>query len=275
MGRHAGPVEKLSRREGVELFLKGERALNGKSALERRGDAPPGQHGRGAPRKQSIYSTQLRAKQTAKRYYGVRERQFRLYVARPPPARRGRDRRGAAAAAGAPAGQRRLPARLRRHARPGPPVRQPRPRARRRKQVDIASFLVKPGKAIAMKGRSARSPPASTELDRLVTGWLQTDLDALEGQVLRLPERTDINAPVNEQLIVELYSRLGAAHASSRRARWHLAARDCRTSPMREAAPHQPAATARHRDCAHSCRKRRARSARGGAASCRATARRR
>src|SRR5690242_11220308 len=80
MGRYTGPVEKLSRREGVELFLKGERALNGKSALERRGDNPPGQHGGNRRRKASIYSTQLRAKQTAKRYYGVRERQFRNYV---------------------------------------------------------------------------------------------------------------------------------------------------------------------------------------------------
>ena len=80
MGRYTGPVEKLSRREGVELFLKGERALNGKSALERRGDNPPGQHGANRRRKQSIYYTQLRAKQTAKRYYGVREKQFRIYV---------------------------------------------------------------------------------------------------------------------------------------------------------------------------------------------------
>src|SRR4051812_5063244 len=80
MGRYTGPVEKLSRREGVELFLKGERALNGKSALERRGDAPPGQHGQARRRKASIYQTQLRAKQTCKRYYGIREGQFRRYV---------------------------------------------------------------------------------------------------------------------------------------------------------------------------------------------------
>ena len=80
MGRYTGPVEKLSRREGVELFLKGERALNGKSALERRGRTRPASTARTAARKPSIYSTQLRAKQTAKRYYGVRERQFRIYV---------------------------------------------------------------------------------------------------------------------------------------------------------------------------------------------------
>ena len=77
MGRYTGPVEKLSRREGVELYLKGERALNGKSALERRGPAPPGQHGARRGRRPSIYAEQLRAKQRAKRYYGVREAQFR------------------------------------------------------------------------------------------------------------------------------------------------------------------------------------------------------
>src|SRR3954453_13697456 len=79
MGRYTGPVEKLSRREGVELYLKGERALNGKSALERRGPVPPGQHGAARRRRPSIYAEQLRAKQRAKRYYGVREKQFRNY----------------------------------------------------------------------------------------------------------------------------------------------------------------------------------------------------
>ena len=80
MGRYTGPVERLSRREGVELFLKGERALNGKSALERRGAVPPGQHGTRRRTRQSIFGQQLREKQRAKRYYGVRERQFRRYV---------------------------------------------------------------------------------------------------------------------------------------------------------------------------------------------------
>ena len=80
MGRHTGPVERLSRREGVELFLKGERALNGKSALERRGPTPPGQHGNARRRRPSVYSDQLRQKQRLKRYYGVRERQLRRYV---------------------------------------------------------------------------------------------------------------------------------------------------------------------------------------------------
>ena len=81
MGRYTGPVERLSRREGVELFLKGERLLAGKSGLERRGPNPPGEHGGGRRRgRESIYSIQLREKQRAKRYYGVREKQFRRYV---------------------------------------------------------------------------------------------------------------------------------------------------------------------------------------------------
>ena len=83
MGRYTGPVERLSRREGVELFLKGERALNGKSALEHRGPTPPGQHGAGRRQRPSIYAQQLREKQRAKRYYGVRERQFGA-MSRPP-----------------------------------------------------------------------------------------------------------------------------------------------------------------------------------------------
>jgi small subunit ribosomal protein S4 len=80
MGRHTGPTEKLSKRKGVELFLKGERMLIGKSGIERRGTAPPGQHGDGRQTRPSIYAIQLREKQRAKRYYGVRERQFRRYV---------------------------------------------------------------------------------------------------------------------------------------------------------------------------------------------------
>jgi ribosomal protein S4 len=81
VGRYTGPVEKLSRREGVDLCLKGARRLNGKSALERRGPQPPGQHGRARRRRESVYAEQLREKQKAKRFYGVRERQFRRYVA--------------------------------------------------------------------------------------------------------------------------------------------------------------------------------------------------
>jgi small subunit ribosomal protein S4 len=79
LGRYTGPVEKLSRREGVELELKGMRRLSGKAALERRGTAP-GVHGRSSGRRPSTYAVQLRATQALKRFYGVREQQFRRYV---------------------------------------------------------------------------------------------------------------------------------------------------------------------------------------------------
>jgi small subunit ribosomal protein S4 len=207
MGRYTGPVEKLSRREGVELFLKGERALNGKSALERRGDAPPGQHGQARRRKPSVYQTQLRAKQTAKRYYGVREGQFRRYVDK---ANRAQGVTGEELLALL---ERRLDNVVYRLGFAGT-----RAQARQfvnhghvtvdDRKVDIASYLVKPGQTIAIKGPVRELASAATELTGAVSGWLQTDFDALQGTVLRLPERSDINAPVDEHLIVELYSRV-------------------------------------------------------------------
>src|ERR1700754_2209521 len=208
MGRYTGPVEKLSRREGVELFLKGERALNGKSALERRGDSPPGQHGNARrPRKQSIYSTQLRAKQTAKRYYGVREGQFRRYVDK---ANRAQGITGEELLSLL---ERRLDNVVYRLGFAGT-----RAQARQfvnhghvtvdGKKVDIASYLVAAGEVVAIKGPIRELASAATELTGAVSGWLQTDFEQLSGKVLRLPVRSDINAPVNEHLIVELYSRL-------------------------------------------------------------------
>src|SRR5690242_15675964 len=207
MGRYTGPVEKLSRREGVELFLKGERALNGKSALERRGDNPPGQHGSTRRRKPSIYSTQLRAKQTAKRYYGVRERQFRTYV------KTANRAHGVTGEELLRLLERRLDNVVYRLGFAGT-------RAQARQfvnhghvlvdggKVDIASFLVKPGMSVTIKAPVKPIAEAATELTGSVPSWLQTDFDALEGKILRLPERNEINAPVDEQLIVELYSRL-------------------------------------------------------------------
>ncbi|HEX6389917.1 MAG TPA: 30S ribosomal protein S4 [Solirubrobacteraceae bacterium] len=208
MGRYTGPVERLSRREGVELFLKGERALNGKSGLERRGPAPPGQHGQSRRAKQSIYAVQLRAKQRAKRYYGVRERQFRRYVAE---AQRGTGLTGE-----------RLLVLLERRLdnvvyRLG--FATTRPQARQfvnhghvlvdGKRVDIASYSVRPGQVIALKPDSGVAPlaTAATELTSVVSGWLETDFEALTGRMLREPVRGEIPAPVEEQLVVEFYAR--------------------------------------------------------------------
>ena len=206
MGRHTGPVEKLSRREGVQLYLKGERLAAGKSALERR-PYPPGQHGRGRQR-QSEYRLQLREKQKAKRYYGVRERQFRRCFEQ---ARR----------APGPVGEnllRRLERRLdnvvyrlgfastRAQARQFVVHRHVEVNGR---TVDRPSYEVRPGDVIAIEPGSPIEPVVrqATELVGAVPGWLLADHENLTGRVERRPEREEIDAPVSEQLIVELYSK--------------------------------------------------------------------
>jgi small subunit ribosomal protein S4 len=208
MGRHTGPVEKLSRREGVELFLKGERALNGKSALERRGDAPPGQHGQARRRKASIYQTQLRAKQTAKRYYGIREGQFRRYVDK---ANRTSGITGEELLSLL---ERRLDnviyrlgfAASRSQARQL--VRHNHFTVNGRK-VNIPSYQVSADDVVSLRqGSGAKAAVTdATDLTASVAPWLQADHDNLQGTVLRLPDRADIDTPVQEQLIVEFYSK--------------------------------------------------------------------
>jgi small subunit ribosomal protein S4 len=208
VGRCTGPVERLSRREGVELYLKGRRAINGKSALVRRGPLPPGQHGNRRPNKPSVFSTQLRAKQLAKRYYGVREKQFRRYIARA-------ERRGGRT------GEELLVALERRLDNVVYRLGFASTRAQARqfvghghilvdgRRVDIASYSVSPGEVITLKENAPIEPLVreATELTSGVGAWLQTDFDGLTGKVLRLPERREIPAPIEEQLIVEFYSR--------------------------------------------------------------------
>jgi small subunit ribosomal protein S4 len=208
VGRYTGPVERLSRREGVELYLKGLRAINGKSALARRGPLPPGQHGARRPSKASVFSTQLRAKQLAKRYYGVRERQFRRYV-------------DAAARRGGRTGEELLVALERRLDNVVYRLGFASTRAQARqfvahghilvdgRRVDIPSYAVGPGEVVTVKAGAPIEPLAreATELTAGVGSWLQTDVDGLAGTVLRLPERREIPSPVQEQLIVEFYSR--------------------------------------------------------------------
>ncbi len=208
MGRYTGPVERLSRREGVELYLKGLRAVNGKSALARRGPLPPGQHGNRRPNKPSVFSTQLRAKQLAKRYYGVRERQFRRYVERA-------ERRGGRT------GDHLLIELERRLDNVVYRLGFASTRAQARqfvshghvlvdgRRVDVASFQVSAGQVVTFRDRSPIEPLVreATELTSGVGAWLQADFDGLSGKVLRLPERREIPAPIEEQLIVESYSR--------------------------------------------------------------------
>jgi small subunit ribosomal protein S4 len=208
MPRSRGPVEKLERREGVSLGLKGERAAAGKSALERR-PYPPGEHGRPRRfRRLSDYAEQLREKQRAKRYYGLRERQFRRVFDR---AQRGT---GVVGDELLRLLERRLDnvlARLgfaatRRQARQLISHGHVRVNDRR---VDVPGFEVSPGDVVALDGGPAVEDIArrATELVAGVPPWLLADHDALTGRVVRVPERREIQVPVEPQRIVELYSR--------------------------------------------------------------------
>jgi small subunit ribosomal protein S4 len=209
MARDTSPQCKQCRREGQKLFLKGERCLTDKCGVERR-SYPPGDHGRGR-QKQSEYRVQLREKQKARRYYGVLETQFRNYYdkASRQPGITGENllrilecrfdnvlvRLGFAAS-------RRQARQMIRH---GHWVINGR-------RVDIPSYLVRDGEVITFKA-NASAPGAeqvvrdATELTAQVPAWLQADHDALTAKVLRKPERKEIAAPVQEQLIVELYSK--------------------------------------------------------------------
>jgi small subunit ribosomal protein S4 len=206
MGRYTGPVCKQCRREGQKLFLKGERCLTDKCGVERR-SYPPGEHGRGR-QKQSEYRVQLREKQKAKRYYGVQEKQFAGYYdhASRQPGITGENllrmlesrldnvlvRLGFAAS-------RRQARQLVRHGHWWVNGR----------RVDIPSYQVREGDVISVKAGTGAEKVIrdATELTAQVPPWLQADHDALTAKVLRKPERREIAAPVQEQLIVELYSK--------------------------------------------------------------------
>lgn len=210
MGRYTGPVEKLSRREGVDLCLKGERRLNGKSALERRGPQPPGQHGNARRRRESVYAEQLREKQKAKRYYGVREKQFRRYVAAAT-----KKREGVVGEQLLQLLEQRLDNVVYRLG-----LASTRPQARQfvshghvlvnGQRCDIASRQVRPGDVVMVAPEAAVRPVSTVATEQMgrVGAWLEADFDSLAGKVLRLPVRNEIDAPVAEQLIVEFYSRV-------------------------------------------------------------------
>ena len=211
MARYTGPVCRLCRREGLKLNLKGERCFSPKCSVEK-GSGLPGMRGSKAPsrRKPTEYAIQLREKQKTRRIYGVLERQFRRYYHR------------AAAAKGITGEyllqllERRLDnvvyrmglATSRRDARQL--VRHGHFLVNGRR-VDIPSYLVVQGDAISVHPGSLKSPRLKQLLEsaasRLVPGWLEIDLQAALGRVARLPEREDIDVPVEERMIVERYSR--------------------------------------------------------------------
>lgn len=208
MARYTGAVCRLCRREGQKLFLKGERCYSEKCSIGIRGYAP-GQHGQGR-KKSSEYGLQLRAKQTARRFYGVQEAQFRHYFE---VAERKQGVTGDNLL-------RILESRLDNVVyRVG--FASSRAEARQLvghghfevngKRVDIASYLLKAGDTVSVceKSRSSEKMKAIIEANgsKPVPAWIDVDRDKLTAKVIELPNREQIEAPVEEQLIVEFYSR--------------------------------------------------------------------
>lgn len=211
MARYIGSVCKLCRREEEKLYLKGERCFGEKCALERRNYAP-GMHGRRGQfrRKVSDYGLQLREKQKARRIYGVLEKQFRRYYAE------ALKRPGMTGATLLSILERRLDnvvyrlgfAESRVQARQL--VRHGHFEVNRRK-TNIPSMILRPGDVVAVCQSSFNNGYFSVvkELlaERKVVDWLSRDDNRLSGQVLSMPTREQIDVPLQEQLIVEYYSR--------------------------------------------------------------------
>ncbi|MBJ7348249.1 MAG: 30S ribosomal protein S4 [Thermoleophilaceae bacterium] len=206
MARDTGAQCKLCRREGEKLYLKGSRCFTEKCGVERRNYAP-GQHGL-ARQKQSEYRVQLREKQKTRRFYQVLEKQFRAYYQK-------------ASRQQGVTGENLL--RLLERRFDNVLVRLGFAASRRQsrqlirhghwtingQRVDIPSFQVKPGDVIAVDSKTTAKEviQAASEMTAAVPAWLQADHDSLTAKVLRLPERGEISTPVQEQLIVELYSK--------------------------------------------------------------------
>ena len=208
MARYTGAVCRLCRREGHKLFLKGERCYSDKCSVALRGYAP-GQHGQGR-KKTSEYGMQLRAKQTARRFYGVQENQFHHYFEI---AERKQGITGDNLL-------RILESRLDNVVyRVG--FASSRAEARQLvghghfevngKRVDIASYLLKAGDVVSIceKSRGSEKIKAVVEANsaRPVPQWIDVNRDQLTAKVIALPTRDQIEAPVDEQLIVEFYSK--------------------------------------------------------------------
>lgn len=211
MARYTGPACKLCRREGEKLFLKGERCFTPKCSFEKRA-YPPGEHGRFSGRRgrESDYQRQLRAKQKAKRIYGVLERQFRRYF------RHAQSKPGLTGLNLLQVLESRLDNVVYRSG-----FAESRSQARQLvnhghfmvngRNNDIASTILKPGDTVLVKENSKQNTYFKTlrqsEETRTPPAWVDSDVDKLTGRVIRLPERAEIDGNLNEQLIVEYYSR--------------------------------------------------------------------
>jgi small subunit ribosomal protein S4 len=208
MARYTGADCRLCRREGIKLFLKGDRCYSDKCGVERR-PFPPGQAGRKRPR-DSEYRVQLREKQRAKRIYGILEKQFRNYYEL---ATRQKGITGENLL-------RLLESRLDNVVyRLGFAASRDEARQTVRhnhmlvngRRVNIPSYRVRPGDVVALadkaKDMSVVKAAIISSARVEVPGWLEVDVEKLQGKVLSLPERNQIDCPVREQLIVELYSK--------------------------------------------------------------------
>jgi small subunit ribosomal protein S4 len=206
MARYSDASCRLCRREGQKLFLKGERCYSTKCAIEKRNYAP-GQHGQ-SRKKVSEYGLQLREKQKAKRFYGVLESQFRNYFDK------AEKKKGITGENLLIMLETRLDnvvfrmgfASSRKEARQL--VRHGHFTINGRKQ-NIPSFAVKAGDVIKVKEKSVSSPKFKEikEMSISVPSWITVDVAKLEGKVVAMPSRDDIDTPIAEHLIVELYSK--------------------------------------------------------------------
>nr|1I94_D Chain D, 30S RIBOSOMAL PROTEIN S4 [Thermus thermophilus]1I95_D Chain D, 30S RIBOSOMAL PROTEIN S4 [Thermus thermophilus]1I96_D Chain D, 30S RIBOSOMAL PROTEIN S4 [Thermus thermophilus]1I97_D Chain D, 30S RIBOSOMAL PROTEIN S4 [Thermus thermophilus]1J5E_D Chain D, 30S RIBOSOMAL PROTEIN S4 [Thermus thermophilus]1N32_D Chain D, 30S RIBOSOMAL PROTEIN S4 [Thermus thermophilus]1N33_D Chain D, 30s Ribosomal Protein S4 [Thermus thermophilus]1N34_D Chain D, 30s Ribosomal Protein S4 [Thermus thermophi len=208
-GRYIGPVCRLCRREGVKLYLKGERCYSPKCAMERR-PYPPGQHGQKRARRPSDYAVRLREKQKLRRIYGISERQFRNLF------EEASKKKGVTGSVFLGLLESRLDnvvyrlgfAVSRRQARQL--VRHGHITVNGRR-VDLPSYRVRPGDEIAVAEKSRNLELIRQNLEamkgRKVGPWLSLDVEGMKGKFLRLPDREDLALPVNEQLVIEFYSR--------------------------------------------------------------------
>ena len=210
MARYLGPVCRLCRREGMKLFLKGERCHSEKCAIEKR-NFVPGQHGKDRKAKLVGYGLQLREKQKTRRIYGVLERQFRNGFEK---AALQKGITGENLLSGL---ERRLDSVIYRmgfgtsRAQARQIVRHGHIQVNGRK-VNIPSFQVKPGDEVAVRESSRENPTILAARDATAhapsPAWMEVDRENLRGKITAIPKRDElVQIPINEQLIVELYSK--------------------------------------------------------------------
>ena len=210
MARYTGPACRLCRREGTKLFLKGERCFSDKCAVARRGQAP-GQHGAaGGKKRTKEYGLQLREKQKAKRYYGILEKQFKTYFVKADkkPGQTGENLLTTI--------ERRLDNVVYRMG-----MAESRREARQLvlhghfrvngKKVDIPSVILKKGDVITLREASRKSEKIKMLIEnisaRQVPAWIDMDKENIQATISELPTRADVDFPIEEHLIVELYSK--------------------------------------------------------------------